>query len=379
MTGPVTEAFDFIVIGAGIAGASIAYELADAGSVVLLEREDTPGYHTTGRSAAIFTEAYGNDIVRRLTVASKPFYEHPPAGFTEHPLMSPRGTLYIARTDQHETLMDQLAAVSSLVPSIHEISVAETVDRVPALRADYLGATFIEPEAMDLDVHAIHGGYLKGLGERGGRVHTKAEAIGISRNGTQWSVTTRESGYAAPVVVNAAGAWCDEVAAMAGVAPVGLIPKRRTVITFDGPPGVELSDWPLVVDIDEEFYFKPESGRVMASPADETPMPPCDVQPDELDVAIAVDRMQRATTFDIQRISHRWAGLRSFVADKTQVVGMEPTADGFFWLAGQGGYGIQTAPTLARAGRELITRGCLPPDLTDRGIDAADLSPARFR
>jgi D-arginine dehydrogenase len=225
----------------------------------------------------------------------------------------------------------------------------------------------------------VHRGYLRGMTARGGRIVTNAEVTGLSRDGSGWRVATRAGDFAAPVVVNAAGAWCDEVAALAGVAPIGLVPKRRTAITFDPPQGQAIHGWPSMIDVDESFYFKPDAGRILASPADETPMPPCDVQPDELDVAILVDRLEQATTLQVKRIASKWAGLRSFVADKTLVAGFDAQAEGFFWLAGQGGYGIQTSPTMARVAAGLVAGKGLPPDLVDLGVSEATLAPDRCR
>ncbi len=249
---------------------------------------------------------------------------------------------------------------------------------VPVLRTDYVAAGFLEPDAMDIDVGALHQGYLTGLGRRGGEVVTDAELVGLSRRDGTWRAQTRAGAFTAPVVVNAAGAWCDEVAAMAGLHPVGLVPKRRTAITFDAPADIDPKAWPLVIDVAEAFYFKPEAGRILASPADETPVAPCDAQPEELDVATAVHRVEQATTLRIPRIAHKWAGLRSFVADNSLVIGLDGLADGFFWLAGQGGYGIETAPAAARATAGLLAHGRLPADLAGLGLEPAALAPDRL-
>lgn len=372
-------ACDFLVVGAGMAGASAAYELARLGSVVVVEREDAPGYHSTGRSAALLLETYGNDAIRALTVASRRFYENPPTGFAEHPLMTPRGALSIARADQRDKIADELARIRPHVPDIEELGAAEAIRLVPVLRSDYVACALYDRHACDLDVHAIHQGFLKGLKRRGGRVVTGAEATAIGHDGRRWLVETRQGAFAAPVVVNAAGAWCDAVARLAGVRAIGLVPKRRTAITFDAPAGHDVGAWPMAFDIEEHFYFKPEAGRVLASPADATPVEPCDAQPEEFDVAVAAERVERATTMKITRVAHKWAGLRSFVADKTPVVGLDAGAPGFCWLAGQGGYGIMTAPALARATAALATGGHLPDDLARLGLSADALSPARLR
>src|SRR5712691_5414686 len=311
------NAYDFLVIGAGIAGASVAYELASYGRVVLLERESLAGYHSTGRSAAVLTENYGNSIIHRLTVASRQFLENAPEGFTSSPLISPRGML------------------RKLVPSIHAVNCAEAKRLCPVLRDEYLAAAVLEPEAMDMDVHAIHQGFLKGFRRRNGELITNAEVTRLERSGDGWEVHTAKDRLSASVVINAAGAWCDEIGKLAGARSIGLTPKRRTALIFDGPDNSELRAWPVVIDVDERFYFKPESGRVLASPADETPMLPCDVYPADYDVALAVDRIEKATALSIRHIRRKWAGLRSFVADKAPVVGMDASLPGFFWLAGQ--------------------------------------------
>ncbi len=370
----MTETCDILVIGAGIAGASAACELSASADVIVLEAESQPGYHTTGRSAALFTETYGNLTVRTLTSAGRGFFETPPEGFAEHPLLTSRGTLLVARQDQLGSLEETLAETAA-----QRIDGAEAVTLNPVLNPDYVAAAIFEPGAEDIDVHALHGGYLRGLRRRGGRLVTGAEVRALARQDGAWVAETRAGRYAAPIVVNAAGAWCDVVAGLAGVRPCGLVPKRRTAFTFDPPDGLDISNWPATIDIDEQFYFKPDAGRILGSPADETPSPPCDAQPEEIDLALGIDRIERATRLTVRRLVNRWAGLRSFVADKTPVVGMDPAADGFFWLAGQGGFGIQTSPALARTVVALIATGDLPADLIARGLDKAMLAPDRLR
>ena len=371
--GQPMQTFDVVVIGAGIAGAAAAYELAVDRSVLLLEQEAQPGYHTTGRSAALFSETYGNAAIRALTAGSRRFYEHPPTGFTA-PLLSPRGVVMVARPDQAARLQAWVEAVS---PAASAMTAAEVVARVPLLRPDYVGAGAFEPGAMDIDVHALHDGYLRGAKARGAVLVTDAGLASLTRNEAGWTVRSSVGTWAADTVVNAAGAWADQVAALAGAPPCGLQPMRRTAITVDLPPGVDAAGWPMVIDADEEFYFKPEGGRLLLSPADETPMPPCDVQPDELDIAICVDRVQRAADLPVRRVVHSWAGLRSFVPDRTPVVGFDPVVPGFFWLAGQGGYGIQTAPAMGRLVAALLARRDVPADLAEAGVEAAALAPGR--
>ncbi|MBM3535952.1 MAG: FAD-binding oxidoreductase [Alphaproteobacteria bacterium] len=371
------ETADFIVIGAGIAGASAAYELSRDARVIVLERESQPGYHTTGRSAALYTEVYGNRVIRAITSGSRAFFENPPPGFAEHPLLAPRGTLLIGREDQEGSLALALEEGRRTVDAVSLIGADELLTRVPFLKPGYAKAAVWEPEARDMDVHAIHHGFLKGLRARGGRVITDAEVLGLAANG-DWIVETRAGSFRAPVVINAAGAWADVVARLAGARTVGLVPKRRTAFTFDVPKGTPVEKVPAVIDVDETWYIKPESGRLLGSPADETPSEPCDAQPEELDLAIAVDRIEQALSFGVGRFHSKWAGLRSFVADKTMVAGFAKKTPGFFWLAGQGGYGIQTCPGMARIAADLARGRPFPADMADRGIDAVDLSPERL-
>ena len=372
------ESYDIAVIGAGIAGASAAWAMAERHSVVLLEREAQPGYHTSGRSAALFSETYGNATVRGLSVASRDFLASPPAGFSEHALLSPRGVMFVG-THGQEALLSSLAQEGArLVPSVREIRAAEALARVPSLRRDWVRGAVVEPDAMDIDTNAMLRGFLRALRQRGGEARMDAELLGLARDGAGWRLETRAGAIRAQVVVDAGGAWCDVIGAMAGARPIGLVPKRRTAFLVDPPPGVGAEAWPSVIAADESFYFKPDAGKLLCSPADETPSEPCDAQPDELDVAIAVDRIQQAADIPVARIAHRWAGLRSFVADKTPVAGYDPVAQGFFWLAGQGGYGFQTTPAMALAAAALVDRRALPAALADRGVTEAALSPSRF-
>jgi len=368
---------EIIVIGAGIAGASVAYELAPDRRVLLLERESQPGYHTTGRSAALFTETYGNAVMRALTRASRSFLLRPPPGFASVPLLTPRGTLLVARADQMAALQQAFDECSALVDNLVLWTGDEVRSRIACFAPEQVAAGLLEPDAMDIDVHALHQGFLRGLRARGGGLHCSAEVRALAHDGRLWSVDTSAGRFAAPLLVNAAGAWADEIGRLAAAALIGLVPKRRTAITFDPPAGVPVDHWPAVIDIDEQWYFKPEAGRILASPADETPSPPCDAQPEEYDVAVLVDRLGGATTLAVPRIHARWAGLRSFVADKTLVAGFDGSAPGFFWLAGQGGYGIQTAPAAARAAAALLRGVDLPDDIAALGVRAADLSPQR--
>jgi D-arginine dehydrogenase len=369
--------FDVAIIGSGMAGASAAYEIAAARKVLLLEREAHHGYHTTGRSAALFTETYGNDVIRALTAGGRRFLTEPPTGFSDTPLLSPRGVLLIGRADQMPQLAAEEARARDLAPGIRRVDADEARRLVPVLRADYVAGAVHEPQAMDIDVHALHHGFLRGARARGAEIRNRAEVVALQPTAGGWRVVSSAGSYEADIVVNAAGAWADRVGALAGAAPIGLQPKRRTAIVFQPPAGAAIAHWPAVVDIDETFYFKPDAGRILASPADETPMEPCDVQPEEIDIAIAVDRVQHAADLPVRRVERSWAGLRSFVADKSPVVGFDPLVPGFFWLAGQGGYGIQTSPAMGRLAAALLAGQAVPEDLAGLGVTAAALAPAR--
>lgn len=369
----MTRTADVAVIGGGIAGASVAAELSGVAKVVLLEREARPGYHTTGRSAALYTCTYGPAGVRALSRASGPSF-HGWAGPSGAPLLRPRGVLFLAREDQGDALA---ALEAEMAGALAPLDLAEARARLPLLREGYAAAALWDGAASDIDVDALHQRYLRALKAAGGAVLTDAEVGAVTRAGGVWRVETRGGTVEAPVLVNAAGAWADEIARMAGVRPVGLIPKRRTAALIDPPAGPADDGWPMVVDAEESFYVKPDAGRLLISPADATPSAPCDAQPEELDVAIAVDRVEQALDLSVRRIAHKWAGLRSFVADGEPVAGYAPDAEGFFWLVGQGGYGIQTAPALGQLAAALVAGHAMPDGFAEAGVDPAGLAPER--
>lgn len=372
------ERYDFVVVGAGIAGASAGFALSTDARVLLLERENHPGYHSTGRSAALYVQTHGPAAVRAITRASKSFFLNPPDDFADGPLLSPRGLMFIGRADQAEALARCAEESARTVNTVQQLDGSRARALVPVLREDYVAGAVLDPEAMDIDVHAVHYGYLRGLRNHGGAVVTAAGLVGLDYRGGLWRVSTAAGEFSAPVIVNAAGAWCDEIAMFAGARPVGLVPKRRTAFIFDPPAGAQVREWPSIHDVGETFYFKPDAGRILASPADETPMEPCDVSPDDLDVAIAVERIQAAAHLPVRHIIRRWAGLRSFVADGLPVVGYDPDVAGFFWLAGQGGYGIETSPAMGRLCASLANGHGVPAELAELGVDERLLSPARF-
>ena len=372
--------FDFAIIGAGIAGVSAAYHLAPHAKVLILEREQVAAYHTTGRSAALHSETYGSAEIRAITVASGRFYRKPPPGFADHPLLTPRGAVIAGRADQASEMDKAAKEFSSLVPSVRRLDLAETLALARVIRPEVLdGGAIFEPEADDMDVAAIHGGFLKGARAAGGVLRLNAEVTTLERKDGRWRIGLGDGEtIVAANVVNASGPWADVVAGLAGAAPVGLVPKRRTAFTFDPPAGLDIAHLPMIIDLDESFYFKPEVGQFLGSLADETPSPPCDAQPEEIDIATAVDRIETATTLQIHRIKNKWAGLRSFVADKNLVVGYDPAVEGLFWLAGQGGYGIQTGESAGRLAASLALGKGMPSDIAALGVAEAALSPNRF-
>ena len=372
------QEFDFAIVGAGIAGVSAAYHLAPHARTIVLERESVAAYHTTGRSAALHSETYGNAEIRAITVATGRFYRNPPNGFTDHPVLTPRGALIVGRAEQEATARAAAADYARLVPTVRWLDPDEILRRHPLLRPETVAGGAVFEEAEDMDVAAIHAGFLRGARASGAVLRLNAEVAALDRKDGRWIVRLGDGEFiAAANVVNASGAWADVVAGLAGARPVGLVPKRRTAFTFAAPEGLDLTRLPMVIDLDESWYIKPEVGQFLGSPADETPSPPCDAQPEEMDVALAVDRIETATTLQIARIKNKWAGLRSFVADKNLVVGYD-AVPGFFWLAGQGGYGIQTAAGAGRLAAGLALGKGLASDIGELGVTEAALSPARF-
>jgi D-arginine dehydrogenase len=355
----------------------VAAQLSRDVRVAVLEREDQPGYHTTGRSAAIFSEIYGNAPIRALSRASRPFFFDPPADFSDAPLVGKRGSLFIARADQVDRL-DTFAALPEVAGATQRLSVKQACVICPMLRESYLGAALFEPAASDMDVHALLHGYLRQMRHQGGTLITSAAVLSLDRAGSDWQVHTSAGDFHAPIVINAAGAWVDRIAALAGAAPIGIQPLRRTAALVDAPAGFQVSTWPMTIDIDERFYFKPDAGKILLSPADETPSTPCDAMPGDWDVAVAVDRVEAATTLKITHVGRSWAGLRCFVADRSPVVGHDPAVPGFFWLAALGGYGIQTSPATGRFAAALVLNRRPPADVLAAGLDPTSLAPGRL-
>ncbi|MBS0476356.1 MAG: FAD-binding oxidoreductase [Proteobacteria bacterium] len=370
---------DYLIIGAGIAGASVAHWLAPHGRTTVLEREPQPGYHSTGRSAALFMESYGTAQVRALTQASRAFLQSPPPGFSAYPLLAPRGALMVATPDRQTTLDEHWNVLSAMSATARRLTPAQACALVPALRADMLIGAVYEPDAADMDVHAIHQGYLRSMRQAGGTLVCDAEVSAMHRADGHWQVTAGGKTYEAPVVLNAAGAWCDVIGKLAGAQPLGLQPCRRSAFIFAGPAGQDYQCWPMVHDASEDWYIKPDAGMLLGSPANADPVDPQDVQPEELDIALAIHRIQESTTLEIKRPTRTWAGLRSFVADGDLVGGFDDQVEGFFWIAAQGGYGIQTSAAMGETCAALARGLPVPAHPASFGLTAEMLSPRRLR
>jgi D-arginine dehydrogenase len=364
---------DILVVGGGIAGLSAAAALSAHARVTVLEAEDQVGYHSSGRSATMLHYALGDRLVRALTLASKPFFDDPPKHFTETPLGRRMPVLVHAREDEREAL-DRLDSEISKFARMERLDAQGVHDLCPLLKEDAVHG-LADHDAIRLDAHAMLQGNLRALRSNGGELRTGARVNRIEHRDGAWHLTSdKGESWSAPTLVNAAGSWADSLARLAGIRPVGLQPKRRTIITFDGPEGVDVSGWPFVKTVGDELYFAPESGRLFASPMDEEPSEPTDAQPDDYEVALAAHRVEQRTTIQVKRIVHKWAGLRTFAPDKKPVVGFSPDAEGFFWLAGQGGFGLQTSPAMAAIAGSLIVDTPWP--VAD--VRPEELSPRRF-
>jgi D-arginine dehydrogenase len=371
---------DFLIVGSGIAGASAAAFLSSEARVAVIERESAHGYHTTGRSAALYSPIYGSAAFRALTVASRPFFDDSPPGFAAHPLLRDRGVLYIGREDQRASLEREAAGATTVGMAVDWLTPDEAIGICPVLRREALAAAFLEPTGMDIDVEAMHQGYLRLARAQGAQILLHAELVALDRSRDRWRARLANGETLdAGVVIDAAGAWADQVAALAGVAPIGLTPMRRTAFIIDPPEGLDVTRWPAVIDADEDFYFKPEAGKLLVSPADETPSEPCDAWAEDMVIAECVERMQQAADLPVRRINRSWAGLRTFAPDRDPVIGYEPGAEGFFWLAGQGGYGVQSSAGAGRTAAALALGRPAPEDVRALGLIEAQIGPARLR
>ena len=368
---------DIVVIGAGMAGAAVAAHLSEHARVRLLEMEAQPGYHSTGRSAAVFYEAYGNEQVRALTRASRSFLYSPPAEFCAAQLVKPRGILLVARHGQ-ESALRRLLDSAVATDDLRETTALEATRLHPLLRAQGLSGGLYTERCADIEVNELHRGYLRLFQSRGGTLSKQCEVTGLEQVSNGWQINTSREVLRADIVINAAGAWADEIAQLAGLDRIGLQPLKRTACLIPVPTGVRSDGWPMLVDVEESFYLKPDAGAFLLSPADETLTPPGDVQADDMEIAVAVSRLEEATTLNVDRVTHRWAGLRSFVADRTPVIGFDPSKSGFFWVAALGGYGIQTAPAVSRLAAALALGSRTDADLAMHGIVPSAFSPQRL-
>lgn len=372
------QAFDAIVIGAGMAGASVAYFMAPHARVLVLERESFAGMHSTGRSAALFSETYGSPQVRALSRATRPFLENPPEGFSSQPILHRLGTLTIGNAAQVDDVRALYEASVPFTTDIELLDQAQVRSMVPVLRPEAVQIGLHEPGASGIDVNELHQGFLRGLRARGGQLLLDVGIRSITRSAGGWRVDDGTRAWRAPLLLNAAGAWVDQVAAMAGVAPLGIVPKRRSVFLFEPPADVDTSHWPFVTSIDESFYFKPDAGLLLGTCANADPVEPHDVQPEEYDIALGIHRIEEATTMTIHRPRRTWAGLRSFV-DGDLVGGFAADAPGFFWVAAQGGYGIQTCAAMGEACANLALGRPLPGHIADAGLTADMLGTSRLQ
>ncbi|MCR6498627.1 FAD-binding oxidoreductase [Shinella sp. CPCC 101442] len=370
--------FDIAIIGGGIAGISLAYFLSPHRSVVVLEREDALGYHSTGRSAAEFTLRDNAPLVNALARASHGFLTTPPEGFATVPLLIERGSIILGTEDKAALVRARYEQARELGVAVEWLDETAMLARAPMLNPTYAAAAYFDPDYWDIEVDALLQAYARHARRHGAEILENRRLAGARRAADTWLVETNEETISAGMVVNAAGGWADTVASLCGIAPMGIVPHRRTAITVDLPEGIDAGRLPEINEVEEIFYFKPEGGRLLASPADATPCEPADVQPEELDVAYAAHYVEEATTLSVRRIFKSWAGMRSFSADRLPVIGPAKDAENFFWLAGQGGYGILTSPALGSLAAALITGSPVPEALTREGIGADTFSPERF-
>ena len=369
------------VVGGGIAGASAAYHLLKADSnleIILLETESQLGYHTTGRSAALLLENDGTESTRSITKASVDFLLNPPEGLTENIFVIPRDVMHIATVEQSASVDRFLEENSSgRIPS-KEISGSEAKKKFPALREESLDRFVVDEGAGDIDVHCLHQAYLNHFRKNGGQIMVSTRVDSATRSGDSWILETKTEDIPVDLIVNAAGAWGDQVATRAGIKPVGLEPRRRTAFTVNSS-APDLKKWGMIADIDLRFYCKPDGQQLLCSLAEENPSEPCDAKHDEADVALAIERINAATTLDIRSIQTAWTGLRTFTPDRSMVIGPDTDDYSFFWCVGQGGTGIMTSPGAGRLLADLLTVGSPSEHFEKTGLKHEDVSPDRFR
>ena len=372
------QTFDIAIIGGGIAGLSLAYFLSPHRSVVVLEREEALGYHSTGRSAAEFTLRDNAPLVNALARASHAFMANPPESFAAVPLLVARGSIMFGAEDKAALVRERFEQTKALGVAVEWLDEAALLARAPIMNPAYVAAAYFDPDYWDIEVDALLQAYARHARHNGARVLERRPFTGARREGGRWLIEAGSETLCAGVLVNAAGGWADTVASLSGVRPLGIVPHRRTAVTVDLPADVDAGRLPEMNEIEDTFYFKPEGGRLLASPADATPCEPADVQPEEIDVAYAAHYVEEATTLSVRRVFRSWAGMRSFSADRLPVVGPATDEPSFFWLAGQGGYGILTSPALGSLAAALLTESPVPEPLAREGIAAGTFSPARF-
>ncbi|GHF11220.1 glycerol-3-phosphate dehydrogenase [Kordiimonas sediminis] len=370
--------FDYLIIGTGIAGTGLAYFLPASAKIALIDMEDQAGYHTTGRSAAFYAETYGGVAIQPLTTASKSFLRSPPDGFG--PVLGHRrGCLYPFGADQKDKATSLYAELKSVLPETQMLSAEEIKKRAPHLKNERIIGGILDHDCTDIEVASLHQGYIRHVRRKGASFLFGTQFMSAEYTGDHWVIQTNGDTLQAKTLVNAAGAWGDVVAERAGVPAIGLQPMRRSIAVVGSPRGLPFDpNWPLVIDIDEAFYFKPEGIGYLISPADETPSQPCDAQPEIEDLARGIEHFQEATGIPVKRIENKWAGLRTFAPDRKPVIGFDTTMPAFFWNVGQGGFGIQTSPAWSRTAAAVLEGAPLPQDLTDFGVDAVSYSPERF-
>ena len=375
---------DIIIIGAGMTGASIAYEVSKYANVLLLEREEHPGYHSTGRSAAAFIPSYGRDnpALKALTDASLDFLLNPPDEFSPSTFLKRRGLLTLAREENSALLVNEYELLKSVAPNIQQLTDNQLQTFEIPLTSAYRRNALFEPDVYDIDVHGLHQSYLKGFVSNGGALLCNCEVISSEYSKNAWQVNVRTGtqniSHKAPIVVNASGAWGDKIAEISNIAALDLTPMRRTAILLAPPKSVDVSNWPLAMAAGEHYYFKPDAGKIMLSPADEHPCAPSDVQPEELDIAYAAHFAEKSLGLDHSSINHTWAGLRTFTPDRTPAIGYTADHPGFFWSVGQGGHGIQTAPAAAQLAAHLLLGNEQPSTLQKQDFQASWVTPERF-
>ena len=369
------------VVGGGIAGASAAYHLLKADrslEIILVEAEDQLGYHTTGRSAALLLENDGTESTRSIVQASVDFLLNPPEGLTENVFVRPRDVMHIATFEQSASVDRFLEENSNGRIPTKEISKSEAKKRFPALREQGLDRVVVDEGAGDIDVHCLHQAYLNNFRKNGGQIKPSTRIDSATRNGDHWNLETKMGDIPVDLIVNAAGAWGDQVATRAGVEPVGLQPRRRTAFTVNSSePNIQ--KWGMIADIDLQFYCKPDGQQLLCSLAEENPSEPCDAKHDEADVALAIERINTATTLDIRSVQTAWTGLRTFAPDRSMVIGPDTNDDSFFWCVGQGGTGIMTSPGVGRLLADLFTAGKPSEHFYKTGLKQEDIFPNRFR